>query len=135
MQRLESVITSHLRPCYGNASLCPNCLIQRMRLNPLCIQAIRTFAVASHYRPNVVVLGTGWGSHRFVSDLDHNKYRVTVISPRDHMLFTPLLTSTAVGTLEHRSIIESVRADAAEASSLSIFLLKKNYNNKNLCLH
>eukprot|EP01147_Barroeca_monosierra_P005779 gene5779-7276_t len=137
MQRLESVITSHLRPCYGNASLCPNCLIQRMRLNPLCIQAIRTFAVASHYRPNVVVLGTGWGSHRFVSDLDHNKYRVTVISPRDHMLFTPLLTSTAVGTLEHRSIIESVRADAAE-KSFSYLQAKATYvdfdNNEATCV-
>ncbi|EGD72402.1 hypothetical protein PTSG_00422 [Salpingoeca rosetta] len=69
---------------------------------------------ASRQLPHVVVLGTGWASHRFVRDIDHNKYHVTVVSPRDHMLFTPLLTSTAVGTLEHRSIIESIRATASE---------------------
>lgn len=30
-------------------------------------------------------------------------------SPRNHMLFTPLLASTTVGTLEFRSIAEPVR--------------------------
>ncbi|EDQ91750.1 uncharacterized protein MONBRDRAFT_22868 [Monosiga brevicollis MX1] len=50
----------------------------------------------------------------YVRDVDHSKYKVTVVSPRDHMLFTPLLASTTVGTLEHRSIIEPVRPQAAK---------------------
>ena len=36
-------------------------------------------------------------------------YNVIVVSPRNHFLFTPLLCSTTVGTLEFRSIIEPVR--------------------------
>eukprot|EP00045_Choanoeca_perplexa_P005670 m.47698 g.47698 ORF g.47698 m.47698 type:complete len:273 (-) comp13240_c0_seq10:1619-2437(-) len=47
-------------------------------------------------------------------DLNHDKYKLTMVSPRDHMLFTPLLASTTVGTLEHRSIIEPVRPSAAK---------------------
>lgn len=36
-------------------------------------------------------------------------FDVIVISPRNHFLFTPLLASTTVGTLEFRSIIEPIR--------------------------
>lgn len=36
-------------------------------------------------------------------------FDVIVISPRNHFLFTPLLCSTTVGTLEFRSIIEPIR--------------------------
>jgi NADH:ubiquinone reductase (non-electrogenic) len=57
----------------------------------------------------VVVLGTGFSSFRFVKKIDKKKYDVTVISPRNHFLFTPLLPSTTVGTIEFRSIIEPVR--------------------------
>ncbi len=38
-----------------------------------------------------------------------NSFNVIVISPRNHFLFTPLLASTTVGTLEFRSIIEPIR--------------------------
>ena len=34
---------------------------------------------------------------------------MTVVSPRTYFVFTPLLTDTAVGTLEFRNILESVR--------------------------
>lgn len=34
---------------------------------------------------------------------------VKVVSPSNHFLFTPLLPSTAVGTLEFRAIQEPVR--------------------------
>ena len=36
-------------------------------------------------------------------------FSVTLVSPRNHFLFTPLLPSTAVGTLEFRAIQEPVR--------------------------
>lgn len=37
-------------------------------------------------------------------DIDPKLYDLTVISPRNHMVFTPLLASTTVGTLEPRSV-------------------------------
>ncbi|EAL72402.2 hypothetical protein DDB_G0270104 [Dictyostelium discoideum AX4] len=57
----------------------------------------------------LIILGCGWGSYSFLKNLNSIKYDITVISPRNHFLFTPLLTSSAVGTLEFRSIAEPVR--------------------------
>ncbi len=59
-------------------------------------------------RPSLVILGTGFGAFNLVRNL-RNDYRITVISPRNHFLFTPLLPSTTVGTLEFRSISEPIR--------------------------
>jgi NADH dehydrogenase FAD-containing subunit len=60
-------------------------------------------------KKRVVVLGTGWGGFRFVKDVDKRFWDVTVVSPRNHFIFTPLLPSTTVGTLEFRAIIEPIR--------------------------
>ncbi|OQV13886.1 putative NADH dehydrogenase [Hypsibius exemplaris] len=57
----------------------------------------------------LVILGTGWASYSLLKNLNRKLYHVTVISPRNHFLFTPLLASTTVGTLEFRSIIDPVR--------------------------
>lgn len=51
-------------------------------------------------KPRVVVLGTGWAACRFMKGLDTKIYDIVCISPRNHMVFTPLLASTCVGTLE-----------------------------------
>ncbi|RDX97377.1 Internal alternative NAD(P)H-ubiquinone oxidoreductase A2, mitochondrial, partial [Mucuna pruriens] len=59
-------------------------------------------------KPRVVVLGTGWAACRFLKGLDTRIYDVVCISPRNHMVFTPLLASTCVGTLEFRSVAEPV---------------------------
>lgn len=59
-------------------------------------------------KPRVVVLGTGWAACRFLKGLDTKIYDVVCISPRNHMVFTPLLASTCVGTLEFRSVTEPV---------------------------
>ena len=56
----------------------------------------------------LVVLGTGFGAFNLVKGL-HRDYDITVISPRNHFLFTPLLPSTTVGTIEFRSIIAPIR--------------------------
>ncbi len=53
-------------------------------------------------RERVVVLGVGWGGFRVAKDLDKTKFDVSIVSPRNHFLFTPLLPSTTVGTLEFR---------------------------------
>lgn len=55
-------------------------------------------------RQRLVILGTGWGGARLARDIDPSKYDITVISPRNHMVFTPLLASTCVGTIESRSV-------------------------------
>ncbi|KAJ7541713.1 hypothetical protein O6H91_10G072500 [Diphasiastrum complanatum] len=60
-------------------------------------------------KPRVVVLGSGWAGCRLMKDLDTRLYDLVCISPRNHMVFTPLLASTCVGTLEFRSVAEPVR--------------------------
>ena len=67
------------------------------------------FLSAKSVKPHVVILGGGWAGFRVASDLDKRKFNVTLISPRNHFLFTPLLPSTAVGTLEFRCIEEPIR--------------------------
>ena len=73
----------------------------------------RSMASSTHFlmkkKPRVVILGTGWGGHTLAKRLDKQKFDVRVISPANHFLFTPLLPSTAVGTLEFRAIQEPVR--------------------------
>lgn len=61
-------------------------------------------------RPTVVVLGSGWGAHAFMKIADNYLVRVIVVSPSNHFVFTPMLASAAVGTVEYRSMTESVRA-------------------------
>ena len=51
-------------------------------------------------RPKLVVLGSGWGAISLCKHIDTSKYDVTVVSPRNYMLMTPLLASLAVGVFE-----------------------------------
>ncbi|MBI5402945.1 MAG: FAD-dependent oxidoreductase [Ignavibacteriae bacterium] len=60
-------------------------------------------------KKKIVVLGTGFSAFSFMKKINRNKYDITVVSPRNHFLFTPLLPSTTVGTIEFRSIIEPIR--------------------------
>lgn len=60
-------------------------------------------------RPNLAILGTGFCGFSLLREIDLRVYEVTVVSPRNHFLFTPLLPSTTVGTIEFRSIIEPIR--------------------------
>ena len=62
-----------------------------------------------------MVLGSGFAALSFLKRVDGDRHHLTVVSPRNHFLFTPLLPSTTVGTLEFRSIIESVRTACPEA--------------------
>ncbi|KAI0389405.1 FAD/NAD(P)-binding domain-containing protein [Xylariaceae sp. FL0594] len=60
-------------------------------------------------RERVVILGSGWAGYGLARSLDPKKYERIIISPRSYFVFTPLVASTAVGTLEFRTAIESVR--------------------------
>jgi len=60
-------------------------------------------------RKTVVILGTGWGSHAFVKLASTYDLRIVVVSPVNHFVFTPMLASAAVGTVEYRSMTEPIR--------------------------
>lgn len=60
-------------------------------------------------KKKIVVLGSGWAGISFVKTLDTSLYDVHVISPRNFFVFTPLLPSVTVGTVEARSITEPIR--------------------------
>eukprot|EP01132_Coremiostelium_polycephalum_P000989 gene989-1255_t len=72
-------------------------------------------------RPKVVILGTGWGSLCFLRKLHTDQFDVTIVSPRNYFLFTPLLVGGTTGTVEVRSIMEPIRkycrrSDAMDAN-------------------
>ncbi|KAH3684352.1 hypothetical protein WICPIJ_004680 [Wickerhamomyces pijperi] len=59
-------------------------------------------------KPTVAILGSGWGAISFLKHIDSTKYNVILISPRNYFLFTPLLPSCPVGTVDEKSIMEPV---------------------------
>jgi len=60
-------------------------------------------------KPRLVILGGGWGSVALLKELRPEDYHVTVVSPSNYFLFTPMLPSATVGTLELRSLAEPIR--------------------------
>lgn len=60
-------------------------------------------------RLRLVILGSGFAGFSLLSSLPAGLFDVTLVSPRNYFLFTPLLPSAAVGTVEFRSILEPVR--------------------------
>jgi NADH:ubiquinone reductase (non-electrogenic) len=85
-------------------------------------------------KKNIVVLGSGFGAFSCLKSLDKKLYDVKVVSPRNHFLFTPLLTSTTVGTIEFRSIIEPIR-NLKNISFYQACCLSIDKNNKKvLCM-
>lgn len=60
-------------------------------------------------KPRLVILGGGWGAVSLLKELNPDNYHVTVISPTNYFLFTPMLPSATVGTLGLRSLVEPIR--------------------------
>ncbi|KAF0692612.1 Aste57867_16315 [Aphanomyces stellatus] len=79
-------------------------------------------AATSDDRFRVVIVGTGWAGYKLLTKGKQHRQEIeaamgkpvdfVVISERNHFLYTPLLASTTVGTLEFRSITEPVRETA-----------------------
>jgi NADH dehydrogenase FAD-containing subunit len=42
----------------------------------------------------------GWGAASFLRNINTDKYDVTVISPRNSLVFAPMLACASVGTVE-----------------------------------
>mmetsp|Transcript_17288 Transcript_17288/g.31930 ORF Transcript_17288/g.31930 Transcript_17288/m.31930 type:complete len:735 (-) Transcript_17288:75-2279(-) len=82
-------------------------------------------------RKTVVVLGSGWAAHALMKVVDCRKIRLIVVSPANHFVFTPMLASAAVGTVEYRSMTEAVRAanpmidDYLEGKAIDVDIAKK----------
>jgi NADH:ubiquinone reductase (non-electrogenic) len=60
-------------------------------------------------RPQLLVLGSGFGGYSLLSRLSRQLWDITLLSPRNYFLFTPLLPSAVSGTVELRSILEPTR--------------------------
>uniref|UniRef100_A0A7S0HES5 FAD/NAD(P)-binding domain-containing protein n=1 Tax=Hanusia phi TaxID=3032 RepID=A0A7S0HES5_9CRYP len=61
-------------------------------------------------KPKVVIAGSGWGAHALLKIIDTNVLDVVCVSPRSYFIFTPMLASASVGTVEYRSITEPMRS-------------------------
>lgn len=66
--------------------------------------------------------------------LDPRKYQVVVVAPRSYFVFTPLLASTAVGTLEFRTALESVRSRHTGVEYFQGWADDVNFNNKTVTI-
>ncbi|KAJ9160965.1 hypothetical protein NKR19_g2800 [Coniochaeta hoffmannii] len=64
---------------------------------------------AQKEKPKLVILGGGWGSVALLKELNPDDYHVTLISPQNYFLFTPMLPSATVGTLSLKSLVEPIR--------------------------
>lgn len=51
---------------------------------------------SSKNKEKVVILGTGWGGASFLKEIDTDLYDVTIISPRNFFVFTPMLAGASV---------------------------------------
>lgn len=60
-------------------------------------------------KPRLVILGTGWGSIALLKNLNPGDYHITVVSPTNYFLFTPMLPSATVGTLGLLSLVDPIR--------------------------
>ncbi|KAI1162338.1 FAD/NAD(P)-binding domain-containing protein [Nemania serpens] len=82
---------------------------RRMASTVMSAVPATTEAKSPGRKERVVILGSGWAGYAFARTLDPRKYERIMVSPRSYFVFTPLLAGTAVGTLEFRAVIESVR--------------------------
>ncbi|KAF9485648.1 FAD/NAD(P)-binding domain-containing protein [Pholiota conissans] len=83
-------------------------------------------------KQRVIILGSGWGGYNVLRGINKKDYDVVVISPNTYFNFTPLLASTAVGTLEFRCAIEPVRKYAPGVTFYQAWCDEIDFQNKRL---
>eukprot|EP01087_Luapelamoeba_hula_P023102 TRINITY_DN8446_c0_g1_i1.p1 TRINITY_DN8446_c0_g1~~TRINITY_DN8446_c0_g1_i1.p1 ORF type:complete len:661 (-),score=96.82 TRINITY_DN8446_c0_g1_i1:141-2093(-) len=87
----------------------PSQLVEKAETAPVPQVLADTSPRGPNDKPRVVILGSGWAALSLLRELDTSQFEVTLVSPRNYFLFTPLLPSVTVGTLEPRSVVEQVR--------------------------
>ena len=98
-------------------------------------QRTRGFAVPaspSVRKERVVILGSGWAGYVLAQNLDSSKYEVLIVSPRSYFVFTPLLNDSAVGTLEFRNVLESIRKRNTKTEFLQGWADDVNFADKQI---
>ncbi|KAH8724407.1 pyridine nucleotide-disulfide oxidoreductase-domain-containing protein [Phaeosphaeriaceae sp. PMI808] len=85
-------------------------------------------------RERVVILGSGWSGFTVARSLDSSKYQAVVVSPRSYFAFTPLLASTAVGTLEFRTALEPVRSRRTKVDFFQGWADDVDFKNKTITI-
>jgi NADH dehydrogenase FAD-containing subunit len=86
-----------------------------------CSKYIRYITSLGKVQGRIVIIGSGWAGFKLLETLDQNNYDIVVISPRNYFLFTPLLASTCVGTLEFRAIMEPIRRQQRKGSVIKYY--------------
>lgn len=76
----------------------------------------------------------GWAGFTAARKLDPKKYQVVVVSPRSYFVFTPLLASTSVGTLEFRTALEPVRSRRSQVSFFQGWADEVDFNKKEIII-
>ncbi|KAL7267488.1 hypothetical protein RUND412_009924 [Rhizina undulata] len=94
------------RPSMGSSAI-PAILINRPQKRNLTLQELDE---SKGNRQRVLILGSGWGGFGLARRLDLKHWQPIIVTPRTYFVFTPLLASTAVGTLEFRTAMESSRS-------------------------
>ena len=60
-------------------------------------------------RARLLVVGSGWGAFAAATPIVKSRlFDVTFVSPRNHLVFTPLVPAAAVGSVDCRSIAEPI---------------------------
>ncbi|ORY77230.1 pyridine nucleotide-disulfide oxidoreductase-domain-containing protein [Leucosporidium creatinivorum] len=97
---------------------------------------LRSFSsTASRDKQKLVILGSGWAGYQLLAKVDKQAYDVVLVSPNTYFAFTPLLASTAVGTLEFRCALEPVRRYGDSVSSYQAWCKKIDFKRKKIeCL-
>ncbi|KAF9045570.1 NDE1, mitochondrial external NADH dehydrogenase [Panaeolus papilionaceus] len=106
-----------------------------IRSSPSSISSryVRHFSfLPSHYKPRVVILGSGWGGYNVLRGIDTKRWDVTLLSPVTYFNFTSLLASTAVGTLEFRCAVEPVRRYTPQATYYQAWCDEIDFTKKTL---
>ncbi|KAF3286291.1 hypothetical protein TWF970_009834 [Orbilia oligospora] len=85
-------------------------------------------------KERVVILGSGWAGFTISRHLDKKKFQTVVVSPRSYFVFTPLLASTAVGTLEFRNTLEPVRGRNAGVEYIQGWADDVSFDRKTLTI-
>ncbi|KAK2460757.1 hypothetical protein APHAL10511_007227 [Amanita phalloides] len=84
----------------------------------------------TRFKQRVIILGSGWGGYEVLRGIDKKRWDVTILSPTTYFNFTPLLASTAVGTLEFRCAVEPVRRYTPEVTFYQAWCDEIDFDNK-----
>ncbi|KAJ7594262.1 NDE1, mitochondrial external NADH dehydrogenase [Mycena floridula] len=103
------------------------------RSSKVKISSCRLFSSsASRGKERLVILGSGWGGYNLLQGVDKRRWDVTILAPRGHFNFTPLLAGCAVGTLEFSCSVEPVRRYAPQVTTYQAWCDKIDFTHKTL---